>query len=184
MPHAGYRARLPAGPATRSGRRRAVPVRPARPAPRSIPRGRVAPPHPRHWPQLLPGVLPDRLQHRKAGRVAGGFLAQQALVDQGADAVEQRGQARAPADCFGAVHVQPPTNTVRRRNSLCSSAVQQIMAPGDGAAERLLVHRRVDCARRRSASAGRLSRSGQQGWPGGRMRYTSGSSSRRQRQSF
>ena len=39
--------------------------------------------------------------------------------------------------------VQPPTKTASRRNSACSASVEQVVAPGDRVAQRLLARRQV-----------------------------------------
>ena len=65
-------------------------------------------------------------------------LANEALVDEGGE----RGRGIEPVACCisvsAAAKVQPPANTPNRRNSTCSLGSEQVVAPGNGIAQRLL----------------------------------------------
>ena len=58
-----------------------------------------------------------------------------------------------PATASAASSVKPPAKTARRRKRACSSAVEQVVAPGDGVAHRLQAVGQV-ARRRRSGAAG------------------------------
>ena len=96
--------------------------------------------------QPLAAVLAERLQHQEPRlAVVGRALHEQAVVHEGGDAVEHVDAEilSGVADRFRAFSVQPPANTDRRRKSFCSSRREQVVAPLDGLAQRLLALRQI-----------------------------------------
>ena len=95
--------------------------------------------------QLLKGVLPDRLQHREARLALGGLLrAEEALFDQRAHAIEDVGFRILGVGEGRVVHSFPSTegeSADEDRQATEQSLLglgQEVVAPGDRGAERLL----------------------------------------------
>ena len=117
--------------------------------------------------EMLGRVLADRLEQPEA-RLAGGRLLDpdQALVGEGHQAVgDVAADLRAgAADRLRRLEVEAPGEDRAPVEEPPGAVVEEVVAPGDGAAERLLARRQVAGARRRGrragAPAGRGSRPG------------------------
>ena len=79
----------------------------------------------------------------KRGSPSGPSLAQQALVHSAAIPSRTSSAPSPPQTASAASSVQPPAKTASRRKSVCSSGVEQVVAPGDRVAQRPLPRRQV-----------------------------------------
>src|SRR5438552_8028057 len=94
--------------------------------------------------ELFRGVLADRLEHREA-RLRGDALAlsQQALVDERADAVEDVTRLVRAARCLDRLEARAADEHAEAREEHPVGLVEEVVAPADGAAQRLLAGRQV-----------------------------------------
>ena len=97
--------------------------------------------------QPLEGERADRLQHHEPRVGVLGVLAQEALVDEARQAVEHvEGGAPArlrPADGLGGLELEAAHEHGDRGEEALDGRVQEVVAPGDRAAQRLLPRRQV-----------------------------------------
>ena len=105
----------------------------------------------------LGGELADRVEHPEA-RLAVDLLGpDEALVGEGHQAVEDvepSSSAAGPQTASALSSSQPPTNTRQPGEQAPLACVEQVVAPGDRAAERLLALRQVARPGRRGRRAG------------------------------
>ncbi len=107
--------------------------------------------------QPLQPILADRLQHAVARLPVRVRRPRRSRLLSTSEAIALQDVKRAIAidartTASAASSVQPPTKTARLRNSVCSSGDEQVVAPGDRVAHRLLPRRQV-ARRPRSAAA-------------------------------